>query len=102
MKWALDKDLLREWMNCPLDGCTPRHRSLCEISVYRSPLGLPWWLLVKKAPVNAGDVGLISTLGSSSGGGNGNPLQYSCLESPMDRGACQAIVYGITKESDMI
>ena len=59
MKWALDKDLLREWMNCPLDGCTPRHRSLCEISVYRSPLGLPWWLLVKKAPVNAGDMGLI-------------------------------------------
>ena len=102
MKWALDKDLLREWMNCPLGGCTPRHRSLCEISVYRSPLGLPWWLLVKKAPVKAGDGGLISALGRSSGGGNGNPLQYSCLESPMDRRACQAIVYGITKESDMI
>ena len=87
MKWALDKDLLREWMNCPLDGCTPRHRSLCEISVYRSPLGLPWWLLVKKAPVNAGDVGLISALGRSSGGGNGNPLQYSCLDNTMDGGA---------------
>ena len=102
MKWALDKDLLREWTNCPLDGCIPRHRSACEISVYRSSLGLPWWLLVKNAPVSAGDVGLISASGRSSGGGNGNPLQYSCLESPMDRGAWQAIVHGITKESDMI
>ena len=34
------------------------------------------------------------------GGGNGNPLQYSCLENPMDRGACQATVHGVTKESD--
>jgi len=47
-------------------------------------------LVVKKAPANAGDIrdiGSIPWLGRSSGGGNGNPLQYSCLENPMDRGA---------------
>ena len=38
---------------------------------------------------------------SSPGGGNGNPLQYSCLENPMDRGAWQAIVHGVKKESGM-
>ena len=45
-------------------------------------------LVVKKSPGNAGDirdVGLIPGLGRSSGGGHGNPLQYSCLENPMDR-----------------
>ena len=40
-------------------------------------------------------------LGKSPGGGHGNPLQYSCLENPMDRGAWQAIVRGVSKESDM-
>ena len=46
--------------------------------------------MVKNPPVNAGDirdVGLIPGLGRSPGGGHGNPLQYSCLENPMDRGA---------------
>ena len=53
-------------------------------------------LLVKNPLANAGDVrdtGLISGLGRSPGGGHGNPLQYSCLENPMDRGAWQAIVH---------
>ena len=49
---------------------------------------------------NAGDLGLIPGLGRSPGEGNGNPLQYSCLENPMDRGAWWAIVHGVT-ESDM-
>ena len=39
--------------------------------------------------------------GKSPGGGHGNPLQYSCLENPMDRGAWQAIVHGVSRESDM-
>ena len=46
---------------------------------------------------NAGDPGLIPGLGRSSGEGNGNPLQYSCLENPMDRGAWQATVHGVAK-----
>ena len=41
--------------------------------------------VVKNLPANAGDSGLIPGLGRSLGGGNGNPLQYSCLENPMDR-----------------
>ena len=43
--------------------------------------------MVKNLSVNAGDVGLIPGLGRSPGDGNGNPLQYSCLGNPMDRGA---------------
>ena len=46
---------------------------------------------------DAGDVSLIPWLGRSPGGGNGNPLQYSCLENPMDRGAWQATVHGVAK-----
>ena len=49
---------------------------------------------------DAGDSGSVPELGRSPGGGNGNPLQYSCLQNPMDRGAWQATVYGVTK-SDM-
>jgi len=55
--------------------------------------------VVKNPPANAGDVrdsDLISGWGKSPGGGNGNPLQYSCLENPMDRGAWQATVHGVT------
>ena len=46
--------------------------------------------VVKNLPANARDAGLISGLGRSPGGGHGNPLQYSCLKNPMDRGAWQA------------
>ena len=56
--------------------------------------------MVKNMPANEGDirdVGLIPGSGRSPGGGNGNPLQYACLENPMDRGACQATVHGVTK-----
>ena len=53
--------------------------------------------MVKNLPANSGDAGLIPGLGRCPGGGNGNPLQYSCLESPMDRGAGQATVNGVTK-----
>ena len=56
--------------------------------------------MVKNLPANAEDVG--STLGSgrSPVGGNGNPLQYSWLENPMDRGASQATIHGGHKELD--
>ena len=57
-------------------------------------------LVVKTPPANAGDlrdVGSILVSGRSSGGGHDHPLQYSCLENPMDRGACQATVHVVTK-----
>ena len=57
-------------------------------------------LLVKNPPANAGDVrdvGSIPGLGRSPGGGNNNPLQYSCLKNPMDRGAWWATVHRATE-----
>ena len=56
--------------------------------------------MVKNLPDNAGDVGLIPGLGRSPGEGHGNPLQYSCLENPMDREAPWTTVHSVT-ESDM-
>ena len=56
---------------------------------------------MKNPPTNAGDIGLIPGLGRYPEEGNGNPLQYSCLGNPMDRGAWRAIVHGVTKDSDM-
>ena len=53
--------------------------------------------MVKNPPAKAGDMGLIPGLGRSSGEGNGNPLQYSWLGNPMERGAWWATVYWVTK-----
>ena len=59
--------------------------------------GLPRCLSDKESSANAGDAGSIPGLGRSPGEGNGNPLQYTCLGNPMDRGAWQAIVHGVAK-----
>ena len=59
--------------------------------------GFPGGSVGKQSACNAGDSGSISGLGRSPGEGNGNPLQYSCLENPMDRGAWWAIVYGVPR-----
>ena len=59
-------------------------------------------IVIKNPPANAGDVrdaGLIPGSGRSSGGRNGNPLQCSCLENPMDRGAWWAMVYGVAESN---
>ena len=56
--------------------------------------------MVKNPSTNAGDVSLISGSGISSGEGNDNPLQYSCLVNCMDRGTWWATVHGVTKELD--
>ena len=64
----------------------------------------PCGTVVKNLPANAGDVkdmGSIPGSGRSPGGGNGNPLQYSCWLKPMNRGVGQSIVQGVAKESDM-
>ena len=62
--------------------------------------GLPRWCRVRNLPANAGDArdaGLIHGFERSPGIGNGNPLQYSCLENSMERGAWQTIVHGVAK-----
>ena len=60
-------------------------------------LGFPGGSEVKASASNAGDLGLVLGLGKSPGEGNGNPLQYSCLENPMDGEAWQATVHGVAK-----
>ena len=62
--------------------------------------GLPGGTVVKNLPASAGDArdtGLIPGLGRPPGGGNGTPLQYSCLENSMDRGAWRATVHGVQR-----
>ena len=56
---------------------------------------------VKNPPANTGDPGSVHGSGRSPGVGNGNPLQYSCLENPMNRGAWWATVHRLAKELDM-
>ena len=63
-------------------------------------MGFPGGSVAKNPPGNAGDTDSIPGSGRSPGEENGNPLQYSCLGNPMDRGAWQATVHGVTKELD--
>ena len=74
-----------------------RSRPLFLMAIYFL-LVFPGGSVVKNLLANAGDMGSIPGLGRSSTEGNGNPLQYSYLGNCMDRGACQAVVNGITKE----
>ena len=60
-------------------------------------MGFPGGSVVKNPPANAGDTGSIPGSERSPGEGNGNPLQYSCLENTMDRGAWQATVPGVAE-----
>ena len=59
--------------------------------------GLLQWLSGKESACNAGDLGSVPGSGKSPGGGHSNPLQYSCLENPMDRGAWRAAVHGVVQ-----
>ena len=71
---------------------------VCRIQV--SVLGFPGGAVVKNLPASARDAKDMRSIpgsGRSPGGGNGNPLQYSCLGNPMDRGAWLAIVHGVAK-----
>ena len=56
--------------------------------------------MIKNPPASAGDASSVYASGRSPGGGNGNPLQYSCLENPMDKGAWWATVHRVAKELD--
>ena len=65
--------------------------------LYNFKVGSPGGPVVKNPPANVGNMGLITGSGRSPGVGNGNPLQYSCLENSMNRGARQATVHGVVK-----
>ena len=60
-------------------------------------MGFPPSSVSKESACNAGDPGSIPGSGRSPGAGNGNPLQYPCLENPMKRGAWQATVHGVAR-----
>ena len=59
--------------------------------------GLPWWLSGKQSACHTGDLGSTPGLGRSPGEGNSNPLQYSCLGNPVDRGALRTTIHNVTK-----
>ena len=65
-----------------------------------SEVGFPSGSMIKNPPTNAGDMGSIPVSGRSPEERNGNSFQYFCLENPMDRGAWQATVHRVAKESD--
>jgi len=79
-------------------GRNSQHRKCIHtcICLYK----LLWWLS-RKEHLPMQETGSIPGLGRSPGEGNGNPLQYSCLGNPTDRGAWQVTVHGFAKESDM-
>ena len=80
--------------------CLCRHCCYCFLEVTLGLLGFPGSSVSKESACSAGDLGLIPGLGRFPGEGNGNPLQYSCLENPMDREAWQVTAHG-AQESDM-
>ena len=73
---------------------TIQRASLTEAS---PTIGFPGGVVVKNLPANAEEEGLIPGLGRSSGEENSNPLQYSCLENPTDRGACRLQSMGLQR-----
>ena len=78
-----------------VDGCT-----MWIVLMPLYTLGLPGWLSSEKSTSSAGDVGDGSSIpgsGRAPGGGHGNPLQYSCLQNPMDGGGCWAAIHRVAK-----
>ena len=86
-------------MNCPCGYSLVLFVCSSLFSVFRD---FPAGSVVRNPLANVGDAGSVPGSGRSPGVGNGNPFQHSCLDSPLDRGAWQAIVRGVTKESDTI
>ena len=78
---------------------------LLQMEEFRSFYGQVTFLgdsVVKNPPANAREAGLIPGSGRSPGEGNGNPLQYSCLENPLDRGPCQAAVHRLAESQTQL
>ena len=92
LHWASEKELRLQNLAPPPAHLLPEHFIQTFTYAYR----LPWWLSSKESPCTAGDVGDMGSIpgwGRAAGGGHGNPLQYSCLENSMYRGAQGATVH---------
>ena len=86
------------WLLCSFHMLNEQS-NVWEISkIYNRLSGLPQWLSGKESTCQGRDLGSIPGLGRSTGKGNTNPLQYSCLRNPLDRGAWQATVREVAKE----
>ena len=81
---------------------SPVTNSFFSEKVYGKLLGFPAGSVVKNLPVHEGDAGSIPESGRSPGGGNGDPLQYSCLENSMSRGGWWATVHGVAKRQTQL
>ena len=81
---------------CYLRNYLHKWNALWFLAIVLCSLVFPWLFSCKESTCNAGDTDLIPELGGTLGEGNGNPLQYSCLENPMNRGAWQATVHRVT------
>ena len=108
--WSLLKKLLYIWLLCLPSWNSPLEQPKTPVSPVWSPqnvgqikqlsiLDFPSVSVVKNPPVMQDKQGMGSIPGSgrSPGGGHGNPFQYSCLQNPMHRGTCWAMVHGVTK-----
>ena len=95
-KYKLALGMALDLLDAPIKQNILRLTHTFYIYVYPY-MGFPGGSEDKASACNAGDPGSIPGLGRSPGEGNGNPLQYSCLENPMDRGAWRATVHGVTK-----
>ena len=84
-------------MDCSLPGCSVRGIFQARVLEWVAIAGFPTGSDGQASVCNTGDPGSIPGSGRSSGEGNGNPLQYPCLENPMDRGAWRAVVHGVEK-----
>ena len=92
------QDDLQSWVKPDLEDLVNHTRVVrSHRRVLSRRPGLPWWLSGKESACNAGDSSSRSESGRSPGEGNGNPLRYSCLENPMDRGAWWVMVHGVAK-----
>ena len=94
--------IVKTWKNpkCPMTEEWMKMWLLpISVSILYNGMGFPGSSDGKESACNAGDLGLISGSGKLPRGGNGNRLQYTCLENPMDRGAWLATIYGVI-ESD--
>ena len=80
-----------------LGVCERKWTGMSEFNSDDHYVGPPWWLSSKESACNAGDTGLIPGSGRCPAGGCGNPLQYACLENPMDRGTWRTTIHRVAK-----
>ena len=101
--YFIDKTVHFCWTSAEYRACSVgKYTGLRIACMFSCVQGFPGGSKVKTSACSAGDLGLIPGSGRSPGEGNGNPLQYSWLENPMDRGAWWATVHGVTKSQTQV